>query len=204
MSVVILADGKFPDHKLPLEVLKSAQLVVCCDGAAKKLVEWGRNPDAITGDLDSIPAGLKQQFGDRIYPSYDQETNDLTKAVEWCIARSITDVVILGATGLRDDHTLGNISLLVDYVEKINVKMMTDTGVFIPIVATTRFNSTKGQQISIFAITPQTPITTHGLMYSVYNRLFTNWWQGTLNEAEGSQFTIEFENGKLIIFMVYT
>ena len=200
---VILADGLFPHNPLVLDVLKSADLVVCCDGAVKKLLEWGRTPDAITGDLDSLSDDLKERFADCIYPSPDQETNDLTKAVEWCVERKINEVVIIGATGLRDDHTLGNISLLVEYATQLKAVMMADTGFFTPILSTTRFKSYKGQQVSIFAITPDTPITTHGMQYEVYKRLFKNWWQGSLNESLGDEFTIEFENGKLIIFQTY-
>ena len=203
MLTVILADGQFPQHAIPLEILKSADLVVCCDGAAQNLLKWGKKPGAVVGDLDSLPYNLKQELDEIIYPSDDQEINDLTKAIEWCIEHKIYDVTILGATGLRDDHTLGNISLLADYISRVNVKMMTETGVFTPITNTTLFKSITGQQVSIFAVTPDTEITTHGLKYAVYRRCFTSWWQGTLNEASEDEFTIEFENGKLIIFQNY-
>ena len=42
----------------------------------------------------------------------EQETNDLNKAFRYCLANGWTDIVILGATGKREDHTLGNIGLL--------------------------------------------------------------------------------------------
>lgn len=200
---VILADGKFPHHAHALQILRDAERVVCCDGATKKLLEWGRMPDAIVGDLDSLSAELKQRFADRIFQSDDQETNDLTKAVNWCIERGVKQVTILGATGLRDDHTLGNIALLVDYVSDIEVEMVTDTGVFTPVLCTKTFTSEVGQQISIFAITPDTPITTNGLKYDVTKRCFTSWWQGTLNQAEGNEFTIYFEQGKVIVYCTY-
>ena len=110
MPVVILADGCFPQHPFPLKILELADFIVCCDGAVAKLVNWGRKPNAIVGDLDSISPKLKSQFADIIYQSNDYETNDLTKAVEWCVNKEIDNIVILGATGLRDDHSLANIS----------------------------------------------------------------------------------------------
>lgn len=203
-STVILADGAFPQHPVPLDILKSADRIICCDGATQKLLDWGRNPDIIVGDLDSLSDELKERFADIIFPSPDQETNDLTKAVDWCIANNINDVTIIGATGMREDHTLGNISLLAEYVERINVKMMTDYGIFTSILKSGEFKGSIGQQISIFAITPATKITTTGLKYNVYNRQFTNWWQGTLNEVVTEDFSINFDYGKLILFSVYT
>ena len=39
----------------------------------------------------------------------------------------------MGATGKQEDHTLGNISLLIDYMKAgAQVTMLTDHGMFIP------------------------------------------------------------------------
>ena len=46
----------------------------------------------------------------------DQETNDQTKAVNFLLAQGKRRIAIIGATGNREDHTLGNISLLSDYL----------------------------------------------------------------------------------------
>ena len=55
---VIVANGRFPSAELPLRLLKEAKTIIACDGAVKTLYEKGIHPDAIVGDLDSIPAGL--------------------------------------------------------------------------------------------------------------------------------------------------
>jgi len=58
--------------------------------------------------------------------------------------------VIVGATGKREDHTLGNISLLADYMKTAKVVMVTDYGIFTPMQGITEFTSHKGQQVSLF------------------------------------------------------
>ncbi len=200
---VILADGKFPENLQVLNMLKTAAVIVCCDGAANRLVDFGLEPSYIAGDLDSITPELKIRYADRLYHSTDQEINDLTKAVELCIDKGLNDLYIIGATGLREDHTLANISLLADYAEKVRVEMLTDYGIFTPILSTSNFESKKGQQVSIFSLTPNCPITLHNLKYPVNNRPFTSWWQGSLNESLGNTFSIGFTNGKLIVFRQY-
>ena len=200
---VILADGKFPENQQVLNLLKSAKEIICCDGAANKLNSFGLEPSYIAGDLDSITPELKKLYAAKLYYSPDQETNDLTKAVELCIEKGLDNLYIIGATGLREDHTLANISLLIDYAKDVKVDMLTDYGVFTPILSTANFESKKGQQVSIFSLTPDCPLTLHGLKYPVNNRPFTSWWQGTLNEALGDVFRIEFGNGKLIVFREY-
>jgi thiamine pyrophosphokinase len=198
---VVLGDGKFPEHEIPLRLLDNADKIICCDGAAIKLLRYGREPYAIVGDLDSLPDSLTSKYNDRIFKDEDQETNDQTKAVYWCHQRNIKPIVILGATGLREDHTIGNIALLTDYVDFIDVTMVTDTGIFIPANKSKTFECYKNQQVSIFAIAPDTKITTLGLKYEVSKRCFNNWNQGTLNEALSDSFSITVDKGKILVYL---
>jgi thiamine pyrophosphokinase len=229
MQVIILADGAFPSNEKRLRLLREATHIICCDGSVKKLLDFGLEPEAIVGDMDSIPLELKKRFADRVFISSDQETNDLTKAVEFCIRQGYDELAILGATGLREDHTLANISLLADYAVKVkHVCLLTDFGRidsfrsgmsaddFIepgldtkaPEVCTTRngqytvarFESYKGQQVSIFSLNPDTLISALGLRYSIENRCFSSWWQGTLNESTSEQFSVSIDNGCLLVY----
>ena len=111
---VIVADGSFPVHEIPLGYLEKASKIVCCDGSAESLIKAGFEPDAIVGDMDSLSAELAGKYKDKIFRDSGQDTNDLTKAVTWCTKKNYTDLVIVGATGKREDHTLGNISLLTE------------------------------------------------------------------------------------------
>lgn len=229
MQALILADGAFPTKANHLELLKHAPCIVCCDGATAKLVEFGREPFAIVGDMDSLSGELKNRFADRIHQSAEQETNDLTKAVEFCITQGFDEIAILGATGLREDHTLGNIALLADYAKRLkSVCLLTDYGRIdafrsgmgpddynapgmdqqAPEICTTRngaftvarFQSFQGQQVSIFALTPDTAISSLGLKYPLENRKLTSWWQGTLNESEGVQFSLSIDQGIVLVY----
>jgi len=200
---IILADGLFPSSEQVQSLLKKAEAIVCCDGATKKLLDFGLEPDYIVGDLDSLSLEFKQRFAQKIIQNPDQETNDLTKAVEFCISKNWKQIAILGATGLREDHTLGNISLLCDYKKQLDeVVMISDFGIFTPILETTTFKSFPGQQVSIFSLHPETKLTFKGLKYPVTNQSFTSWWQGTLNASLGDSFEIVLHNkGEIIVYM---
>ena len=202
-KTVILADGNFPEHKIPLECLFNAEQIVCCDGATQSLLYAGLKPDFIIGDLDSISEEIKENFASILLHRSEQETNDLTKAVQFCIEKNLNQITILGATGKREDHTLGNLSLLADYSEKAEVQMLTDYGVFNCIFKTSDFESHPGEQISIFSLSPETELTFYHLLYPVKKRKLDFWWQGTLNEATGDGFSIEFEKGKVLVFREY-
>jgi thiamine pyrophosphokinase len=202
-DVVVVCNGQFPTHEVPLDILRQAKTIICCDGAIQKLSAVGVKPTVIVGDFDSLPKSLMEKYSDIIFHNPDQETNDLTKSMQWAKQHGFTDVCILGATGLREDHTLGNISLLADYEQQgFSVKMVTDTGVFTPIYRTTKFNSFKGQQVSIFSLKPDVPIRSENLKYS-FNRPLPSWWCGTLNESLGEQFALHFDEGKVLVYQLF-
>ena len=197
-QAVILANGEYPAHELPLRLLAEAQFVVCCDGAANEYISRGHTPDVIIGDGDSLLPEYKKRFSSIILQISDQETNDQTKAVHYLQSKGIRKIAIVGATGKREDHTLGNISLLMDYMQEgLQVRMITDYGVFIPSCDTQRFDAHPGQQVSIFNF-GATGLQGEGLAYPLSD--FNNWWQGTLNEATGEEFCIH-ATGKYLVFI---
>ncbi|MBR2365028.1 MAG: thiamine diphosphokinase, partial [Lentisphaeria bacterium] len=150
---VILADGDFPADPVPLSFLEKAERIVCCDGAALALVKHGMTPDAIVGDLDSLSEDFRKRYSECLVHVEEQEDNDLTKAFRYCMENGWKNIVILGATGKREDHTLGNLSLLADYsLQAEKISLVTDHGIFIAVNSPGTFESSKGEQISIFAL----------------------------------------------------
>ena len=199
-DAVIVAGGEFPTAPQPLEILQGAQYVVCCDGAADRYIATGHVPDAIVGDGDSISAENRGKFAQLLHIIAEQESNDQTKAVRFLMEHGKRRIAIVGATGRREDHTIGNISLLIEYARAgCDVRSFTDHGVFIPCNGTTTHKCRKGQQVSIFSITAK-EMSAQGLLYPIYD--FNNWWQGTLNECTGEEFTIKAK-GEYLLFINY-
>jgi thiamine pyrophosphokinase len=199
--VVILADGSFPQHSEPLRYLHDADFIVCCDGAAAALVSSGHEPGVIIGDLDSITDHLAARFHDRLVRDADQETNDLTKAVRWSHSHGATELVIVGATGKREDHTIGNISLLADYGLILPVKMVTDTGMLFPAYRDITVPTFPGQRVSIFSLDSNAEVTATGLEYPINRVILGSWWTATLNSATANSFTLTTASARLIIYL---
>ncbi len=120
-SAVIICAGDFPRREYPRYLLESADLVVCCDSAFSRYLRFckGNLPESlvIIGDMDSLPAALQKKYAGHIIRIAEQDDNDQTKAVRYILAErpEIDTIHILGATGRREDHTLGNLSLLMEY-----------------------------------------------------------------------------------------
>ncbi len=203
-SYVLLADGNFPSHPQAIAYLQHAESIVCCDGAAQKLLDFGKEPDFIVGDFDSVTPSLQSRYRDRLVHIPDQETNDLTKGFRFCMQQGATHITILGATGLREDHTLGNISLLMEYAKlSPSISMVTDFGIFTVLSHSGEIVSYAGQQISLFSIDPLLKITSTGLKYPLIDLPLSNWWQGTLNESLSDHFRLDFSQGSILMFQCY-
>lgn len=199
-EAVILANGDYPTANIPLKLLGEATCIVCCDGGANEYIKRGFTPTAIVGDGDSLLPEYRSKFQAIIHRIGDQETNDQTKSVGYLYERGIKKIAIVGATGKREDHTIGNISLLVEYMRKgIEVRSYTDYGVIIPCRDSITFKCKEGQQVSIFNISAK-GFKSEGLMYPIYD--FKNWWQGTLNQSTSDSFTISAD-GEYIVMVTY-
>jgi len=192
-DAVILANGTFPKAEQPLRMLREAAFLCCCDGAAARV----ERADCVVGDGDSLPPELKARLADRFIQVDEQEDNDLTKATRHCLALGFRRLLYLGATGGREDHTLGNIALMVEYRRRFGIAptMMTDHGTFTPHCGDAVLQSFAGQQVSLFNF-GCTVFEGRGLRYPV--RPFDNWWQGTLNEATGTSFSLHADGDYLV------
>ena len=198
IEVVILAEGDYPTHKLPLSILTQCDKVICCDGAANTYINMGKMPMATIGDGDSINQELKSKLNFIFVP--DQETNDLTKAINYAKDLGYKNIAILGATGKRECHTIGNISLLMEYKRMgLNVIMFTDYCSIFPCKDYICIDSKAGQQISIINF-GATNLTSEGLKYPIYD--FTALWQGTLNECTSEKCSIS-ANGDFLVILDY-
>ena len=200
-ATVILADGSFPVHPEPLAALRRARRIVCCDGAARKLRAAGLEPAAVVGDLDSLPAALKRLYADRLVLDPGQDDNDLAKAFRYCLSRGWRDLAILGATGLREDHALGNLSLLADFARQARVRLVTDYGLFLPLLKSGRIACRPGQAVSIFSFDPASAITSTGLAYPLRRLRLSRWWQATLNTATARRVELRFTGGPLLVYL---
>lgn len=199
-QAVVVDAGTFPTHPIAVEWMDSGRPVVCCDGAANTFISSGRMPWRIVGDGDSLLPDLRERFADIVRRIPDQETNDQTKAIRYLRSHGLTRVAIVGATGRREDHTLGNITLLIDYLAQgIDARIYTDYGVFIPVDGTREFACVPGTQVSVFSF-GATDMNSEGLAYPL--RTFTQLWQGTLNSAPTGRFAIH-ARGPYLVYLTY-
>ncbi len=215
-KVVIICDGKFPKTEYPHYLIRTADYIICCDGALKKFLRnslsiFGeeRLPDLVIGDMDTLPASMQKKYADIILKETEQEHNDQTKAVRWALnnLKGIETIHILGATGGRADHTIGNTSLLMEYtrmfdLKDITIEMVSDDGTIFPINDTIEFECGPGRSISIFTPDNSLRIRSEGLMYPTDDVVFDNWWKATLNKTVQDNVRLELSHRSIALIML--
>ena len=193
---VIVANGQFPTHSLPLSIIDNAGTIICTDGALEKLIRYGKKPQLVIGDMDSLKIKPPNSIESIHVP--DQQNTDLEKAISYCIRRRINTVSIVGATGLREDHHLANILLLLRYSNEIMLSIVTDLFTISVSQAEKSFPSFEGQIVSLFSLTPAV-VTTRNLKYTLNNERLMNTTQGVSNESLGNTFSIQSSEPVIIM-----
>ena len=215
-DIVIICDGNFPKTEYPRYLIRCADFIVCCDGALAKFIRnsngiFGteRLPDLVIGDMDTLSVQMQKKYASIIIKENEQDHNDQTKAIRWVLnnIRDIEAIHILGATGGRADHTIGNLSLLMEYTRMFDLKdiileSVSDEGTAFPITDTFEFECGQGREISIFSPDNTLKIKSTGLEYPTEDVVFDNWWKATLNKAAEDKVKLEFSHKSIALILM--
>ena len=201
--VVILANGNFPNHETSLKKLHEAKSIICCDGAINTLEKHGIEPVVIVGDLDSMDEKHKQKYQSKLFHIPDQNENDLRKAMTWADKNKVNHATILGATGKREDHALGNIFSLIQFKTNTIFRMISDYGSFTTIEGKVTLKSFKGEQVSIFSTDPTIKITSKKLKYNLNKYTISSLYSCTLNESTNNEFTLQISHGRVAVYQAF-
>lgn len=130
MRAIIISSGNL-NIDIFKKIKKSDDIIICADGGARHLYKYNIVPDMIVGDLDSLNeeyVGYYEKL-DVIFHKFPSEKDytDTELAVEYGIERGATELILLGSTGTRLDHTLANIMLLYKLLNRsIKAKIIDD------------------------------------------------------------------------------
>ena len=194
----IVANGQFPNHPLPLQILYESKTIICTDGSANLLIDKGINPNVIIGDMDSLLIDNKAFSGQFIKDS-NQENTDLEKAFEWCIKNNVNTINVLGASQQREDHSIANLYLLSTYCDAINLTYVTDYFSITCHEGNRIFSSFKNQIVSILPVKHIQDISTENLKYNLSDEELPISSRGISNQSISDSFTIN-SSAKIWVF----
>ena len=191
---------------------ESSLCIIACDKGYEACLALGLAPDIVVGDFDSISEEVKSALDKesarviKLNPVKDD--TDIEAALNLAIEATAEgdSIYILGGTGGRIDHLLGNISLLgfgckkerrVKIVDECNSIQMIASGEKLELAKNTQF----GKYISVFPYGGTcTGVTLNGFKYPLTDATVEGFNTLTVsNELVESEGFISLENGYLII-----
>lgn len=238
MSVVsIICNGDFPKSEYPCYLIRTSDHIVCCDGALKawlrnmdRLFGGERLPEVIVGDMDSLSPSLQKKFAGRTVKVEEQDFNDMTKSLLYVLEHypDAHCIHFLGATGKREDHSLGNISLLMEYAKhlsggdtetdylsgslrkalasykerQLEMDMVTDYTSIVAVTDSCELAVGEGRKVSIISTDYSLRIKSYGLEWQTEGVVFDNIWKATLNRAASDIVRLEFNHPSIALVIV--
>jgi thiamine pyrophosphokinase len=204
-QAIIVTGGVLGDWVLPY--IENENVLIGCDKGAFFLVHQGYNPYVSLGDFDSVSSVELEQIHNRsqIVIGYDSVNKDLTDteiALDWAISNHFKEILILGATGTRIDHTLANIHLLTKCLMKnVSCKIIDAHNEIILINQFTKIRKGNYSHISLIPISKfVNGITLQGFQYPLTQAtLKISQTLGISNILINEEGSIDLIEGELLV-----
>ena len=188
-NVSVILNGQIPTDDTIINQITNSDYIIAVDGSANKLFDLEIIPDVIIGDLDSLQNINNKNI--ELVKTPNQNKTDFRKTLEWCIEKNILNISIFGISGESDDHFLGNYYTLSDFGEKISWKAFTDFSVISPCMGNKKFESFKGQKVSLFCMKGSSTINSENLEYPLQSYHLKPSDDAVRNLSIEDHFTIE-------------
>ncbi len=201
----VFCNGDYFHNNEVEKLLEDADYIIAADGGIKHLNALNVSPTAIIGDMDSIdPEILENQHAEIIKFPAEKSQTDTVLAIEYLQSKGCENIFLIGATGKRVDHELGNISLMINspgqlfIIDKDTITFAIDNT-----FSTISFQRQTGSIVSIIPFSRPFPcLTTTGLKYSLQNQSLENPCHGISNIVNNKQITIKVENDSTAIISI--
>lgn len=196
---LIIANGKSPTKKIiEYFIKKGFTSLICADGGANSARKLNLLPDFIIGDLDSITDDNLKYYSKKvsIIKYKRQNDTDVDKSIKFAIKNKFAQIILLGVTGDRLDHTICNLGMVIKYLNKIKIFIAAEKSFLIPVRDQISFISKPGEIFSIYAFDDKTKISSTGLKYKLNNTTLPfGLRESTSNVSISENVTFKVKNG---------
>lgn len=209
MKIVIVSGGKAPSKEILLREVENADFIIGADKGCEVLYKYEITPDVILGDFDSadmkIINAIEKKAKKKIKFKKEKDYTDTEIAFNLALENNPDEIVILGATGTRYDHSLSNIGLLKKALSKgVNARIIDDNNLMFLTDKNISLKGNLGDTISFHAYSEEVKnFSIKNSKYDLNNHLL-KLGDGltTSNEFLEEYIDISFDSG--IILVLYT
>jgi thiamine pyrophosphokinase len=200
----LFANGFVADHSVIANQIRKPDLLIAVDGGLKHLQKIQKSPHILIGDLDSISERQIHQFEKkrieiRKFSTHKDET-DLELALSMLSEFKVSRAVIVGGTGDRLDHSLGNIHLLIKFQSSFELTMDDGQQETFLIGQQSFIHGKPNDIVSLIPLEEKvTGVTTFHLAYPLKNEtLYLESTRGISNVMMGQKAEVQKKKGSLL------
>ena len=202
-KALILANGLHP-KKTVIEYLQNNgyKTLVCADGGANSAYKLKLIPEFIIGDLDSINPNVKKFYEkkSKIIKYERQNDTDVEKCLKFIIKKNYDEVILLGATGDRLDHSFCNMGIVLKFFNEIKINILHQKSFLNCFTGKVVLNTLKDEIISLYGFDKKTKIKSVGLKYPLENvSLPFGEKESTSNAAVSNKVELKVTGGKIFV-----
>lgn len=203
---LVLANGDLPPDAVVRSAARTVKagggIIVCADGGSRHAIRLRIRPDAIVGDLDSLPVRVRSRLpGVPIVRVPDQESTDLEKALRHCLLARCDRVVVAGAIGNRIDHTTGALGCLRKFGTRLDLTLLDGSGELRRLQRSERLTMQRRETFSLVPLGRCTGITLTGALYPLKGEtLEAGVREGISNRAAGRSVSVKYKTGVLLLY----
>lgn len=205
MLTVIIGGGEAPSRELFLREVSKAQVLIAADSGAEVFYKNEVIPHYFIGDMDSVSRETKEALWTKcIVDSYNSEKDytDTEIAVRKAIELGTDEIVLLGCTGNRFDHSYACLGLLHYCMEnKIKARIEDELNTLFMTSESTKLIGKPKEVFSIFAYGSMVEgLTIAGAKYPLHDyNLSVSSGLTVSNEFVHREVQITFKNGCILI-----
>jgi thiamine pyrophosphokinase len=184
-AALLLLNGELREPAAVRALARRADALVCADGGARHAVFLRLVPDAVVGDMDSLPRSLPRSWK-RVSFINDPDVarGDLDKSLDYLESIGVRKVWIAGALGGGLDHELVNLAALERRGGDLEITVV--GGGIARLLGPGRhaLGLRRGERFSLLAA-PRARATLTGARYGLRGETLTRGSRGLGNRAEG-------------------
>lgn len=197
---VIISAGTISDYEFTKALIRDDDFIICADGGLNHALKMGVTPNLIVGDFDSFKGELPEGENVVSLPC-EKDYTDTHTAVFEAKKRGAAEILLLGTSGTRLDHTIANIALL-ETMRRMGIrgKMIDKNNCLFLAEKHEIITGMPGTTVSLLPLLPVKGITMKGFKWSLKNadiELFNPIWVS--NELTEEQAEISFDSGVLLV-----
>lgn len=208
MKGLIISSGTITNYNRLESVVKESDFIICADGGMDHIMKVNLLPDLVLGDLDSISENALKYIEEKNIPVQKfpsiKDTTDTGLAVDYLIEKGLEEIILMGVTGTRQDHTIANIFILNELHEKgIKGKIIDDNNIIYLIDNYLELEYVENSFISVIPITEDgIEVSLSGFFYNLdKEKIKFGSTCGVSNKIIDENGVVRIHKGKALVFI---